>query len=231
MGLPRWSVHHWMLCTNKRARRPAVPCGRRCGASYQARQRSRLRDGTLLSAPRYGASPVRDVASAVSSPPRAGENHCERHSHQACASQAFDCQAFDRQASGFQISADKTLARRTPASQRAGRHAGPRQQKRIAAGHPPHRSGGHRPRRPADHLHHCRTLSGQGVLSADHDGLHRRHHAVAGRELPRALPHSARGRRRADRGGGRRRRRLHDRPDRLARRWNGAASFRSWGRC
>ena len=60
------------------------------------------------------------------------------------------------------------------------------------------------------------ALCRQGVLPADHDGVHRRHHAVAGGELPRALPDSARGRRRADRGRGRRRRRLHGRPDRLA---------------
>ena len=217
-----------MLCTNKRARGPAVPCGRRCGASCQARQRSRLRDGTRVSAPRYGASPVRDVASAVSSPPRAGENHCERHSHQA----------FARQACRLDASLWLPNLRRQnlcPANASLPNgHEGtpvPDSKSRIAAGHPPHRSGGLRPRRPADHLRHRRALSRQGVLSADHDGLHRRHHAVAGRQLPRALPHSARGRRRADRGGRRRRGRLHGRPDRLARRWNGAASFRNWGRC
>jgi hypothetical protein len=55
---------------------------------------------------RYGACPVCDLAAGVSLPLRAGENHCERHSHQA-----FDCQAFVRKTFGFQISADKTIAR------------------------------------------------------------------------------------------------------------------------
>jgi len=35
-----------------------------------------------------------------------GGNHCERHSHQAFASQAFDRKAF-----GFQIASDKSFAR------------------------------------------------------------------------------------------------------------------------
>jgi hypothetical protein len=55
--------------------------------------------------------PVRDVAVAVSSPLRARENNCERHSQQAFASQTFASQAFIRKTSGFQISADKTVAR------------------------------------------------------------------------------------------------------------------------
>jgi len=62
-------------------------------------------------------------------------------------------------------------------------------------------------------------------------GLHRRHHAVAGRQLPGALSNSARCRSRPDCVGGRRRRCLHDRPDPPRLSWNGAANSRNWVRC
>ncbi len=44
----------------------------------------------------------------------------------------------------------------------------------------------------------------RALLPADHDGLHRRHHAVAGGKPARTLPDPARARRRADRDRGRR---------------------------
>ena len=209
---PAGCVHRWMLCSNKRGRRPAVPWRPCHTASHQARHRSRPCFGTRASGPRYDASSVRDVVVAVSPPLRARENHCERHSHQA-----FVQQAFAHQALGFQIPARKAFARRTPASQRPRRHARPRREGRIAAGHPAHRTGCLRTHRHSDHLRDHRALSRKSILPADHDGLHRRYHAVAGRQFPRALSCPARARRRPDRQRSRRRRRLHDRPARLAR--------------
>jgi hypothetical protein len=55
--------------------------------------------------------PVRDVAVAVSSPLRARDDNCERHSQQAFAGQTFGYQAFNYQVFGFQIPADQTIAR------------------------------------------------------------------------------------------------------------------------
>ena len=58
-----------------------------------------------------------------------------------------------------------------------------------------------------------RSLRRQGVLSPGGDGIRGRHHAVAGRRISRAASNSPRGVGGSDRDRGRRRRRLHRRPD------------------
>ena len=75
------------------------------------------------------------------------------------------------------------------------------------------------------------ALCRQGVLPPDHDGVHRRHHAVAGGWPARALPNSPRRGRGADRDRGGRRRRLHGRPDRLAGDGMEHAACRNSARC
>ena len=147
MGLPRWDAHHWMLCTNKRGRgrRFRRPTLRR----PSRRPASRFRDGTFMSPARYGAQsgPRRrfcrviaasgrgkPIVSVIPTKPLPAKPSAAKHLLLS---------------PGCQISADKTIAWRTPASQRARRHAGPRQQRRIAAGDPPHRGGRVRAGRPA----------------------------------------------------------------------------------
>ena len=45
MGLPRWSVHHWMLCTNKR--------GREAGSSVRPALRRFTSSATPLTPARW----------------------------------------------------------------------------------------------------------------------------------------------------------------------------------
>ena len=110
----------------------------------------------------------------------------------------------------------RVLPNEACAFQRGDRHAAARQQSRTAAGDPPRRSRGLRAGLAAGHLRRRGALRREGVFSAGRDGVRGRHHAVAGRGLPRAASDSPRGSGRADRERGRRRRRLHGRPDLLA---------------
>ena len=124
MGLPRW-----MRITGCSAPTNAAG-GRQFRSADVAAQP--LSSATKLTPPRWNpvSAPRCDAqfGSRASRLPchrrlRAGENHCERHSHQALVSptQAFvppSLQATAKPAAAKEISADKTFARRTPASQR-----------------------------------------------------------------------------------------------------------------
>ena len=107
-------------------------------------------------------------------------------------------------------------SQRACAFQRSGRHAAVRQPKRTAAGDPAGRGGRLRAGLAARHLRRRRPLSRQGILSSRGGGIRRGHHAVAGRGLSRATPHSPLGGRGPDRARGGRARHLHRRPDLLA---------------
>ena len=107
-------------------------------------------------------------------------------------------------------------SQRACAFQRSGQHAAVRQPNRTAAGDPAGRSGRVRAGCAARHLRRRRSLCRQGLLSPGRGGFRGRHHAVAGRELSRATPHSPLPRRGPDRGGRGRDRHLHRRPDFLA---------------
>ena len=71
---------------------------------------------------------------------------------------------------------------------------------------------------------HGRALLRKGLLPAGRHGLRGRHHAVAGRLLPRTLSRAPRRRRGPDRGRGRRIRHLHRRIDRGTRHGMGLAA-------
>ena len=232
MGLPRWMCITAMLWTGNATGAAQFPATQVDRLSCQTRQRSQFRDGTFASAPRcdckFGSRGRRRLHDRRLG---AGENHCARRVPALPEAGA-------RRRKPPPASASRRKVERKPPSNSQSSPTRPLTQD-PTSGKPPRPTHGRQavPDSKAELpplisraeivafalvalLIICIVTvlyAGQGVLPADHDGLHRRHHAVAGGQLPRTLSHSPALAAVADRGRGRHRRRLHGRPDRLAR--------------